>query len=173
MSERSSRLCLVSANFIVSQLGRTEHTASGAAILPGLSPRSCPTYGRSQHSNSDPFRPEELESLRVWIPSSRSLCSTLGRLSHLGFAISSVLTSCTSQLKIPKILRRTLIVAVPKPDKPLGTQRALTYISAVCSLSNPRETHLRPVEQIIDPLLPQEQAGFRHGSTVDQGTLLT
>ena len=37
---------------------------------------------------------------------------------------------------------------------------------------------LRPiyahVEPIIDPLLPQEQAGFRHGrSTVDQVTLLT
>ena len=30
------------------------------------------------------------------------------------------------------------------------------------------------VETITDPLLPQEQAGFRHGrSTVDQVTLLT
>jgi len=44
----------------------------------------------------------------------------------------------------------------------------------MCSFQDPRETHLRSCRTIVDPLIPQEQAGFRHGrSTVDQVTLLT
>ena len=34
------------------------------------------------------------------------------------------LNSCMSQLKIPKIWRRALFVAITKPEKQLGTQRA-------------------------------------------------
>jgi len=42
----------------------------------------------------------------------------------------------------------------------------------VCPLQDPSESHR--FKRIVDPLLPLEQAGFRHGrSTVDQVTLLT
>jgi len=51
-----------------------------------------------------------------------------------------------------------------------GTQRAIVlYVSP---LKSSRLIYAR-VETITDPLLPQEQAGFRHGrSAVDQVTLL-
>ena len=79
------------------------------------------------------------------------------------------------QLKIPKIWRRALIVAIPKPEKPLGGPKSYRPISLLCFPFKIFEkliyTH---VDQIIEPLLPQVQAGFRHGrSTVDQVTLLT
>jgi len=68
-----------------------------------------------------------------------------------------------------------LIVAIPKPEKPLGDPKSYRPISLLCVLFKilERLIYIR-VDPIIDPLLPREQAGFRHGrSTVDQVTLLT
>jgi len=79
------------------------------------------------------------------------------------------------QLKIPKIWRRALVVAIPKPEKPLGDPKSYRPISLLCVPFKilGRLIYAR-VETITDPLLPQEQAGFRHGrSVVDQVTLLT
>jgi len=45
---------------------------------------------------------------------------------NLGFAISSL------QLKISKIWRRALIVAIPKPEKPLGDPNSYHPISLQC-----------------------------------------
>ena len=74
------------------------------------------------HSISEPFRPGGAcwshESLRDCIASSRTLYSTPGRLSNLGFA-----TSCMRQLKIPKIWRRALVVAFLSQKSYWGTQR--------------------------------------------------
>jgi len=79
------------------------------------------------------------------------------------------------QLKIPKIWRRALVVAIPKPEKPLGDPKSYRPISLLCVPFKILERLIYArVEPIIDPLLPQEQAGFRHGrSAVDQVTLLT
>jgi len=78
------------------------------------------------------------------------------------------------QLKIPKIWRRALIVAIPKPEKPLGDPKSYRPISLLCVLNILERLIYARVKPIIDPLLPQEQAGSRHGrSTVDQVTLLT
>jgi len=79
------------------------------------------------------------------------------------------------QLKIPKIWRRAVIVAIPKPEKPLGALKSYRPISLLCAPFNILERLIYAhVEAIIDLLLPQEQAGFRHGrSAVDQVTLLT
>ena len=44
------------------------------------------------------------------------------------------LSPCMRQLKIPKIWRRALIVAITQPEKPQGTIRATVSISAVCPL---------------------------------------
>jgi len=67
------------------------------------------------------------------------------------------------------------VVAIPKPEKPLGDSKSYRPISLLCVPFKILErlifTH---VETIIDPLLPQGQAGFRHGRlTEDQVTLLT
>ena len=72
------------------------------------------------------------------------------------------LTSCMRQLKIPKIWRRALVVAIPKSEKPLGEPKSCRPISVLCvPFENPRETHVRSCRTIINPLFPQEQAGFR------------
>jgi len=78
-------------------------------------------------------------------------------------------------LKIPKIWRRALIVAILKPEKPLGDPRSYRPISLLCVPFKILERLIYAcVDPIIDPLLPREQAGFRHGkTTVDQVTLLT
>ena len=87
---------------------RTRHKRLAAVSPPGSSTSSCPTYGRFQHlivtvSPNTLYQrslllPSDVwshESLRDWISFSRSLYSTLGRLSNLGFAISS-LPACTN-----------------------------------------------------------------------------
>ena len=79
------------------------------------------------------------------------------------------------QLQSPKIWRRALIVAIPKPERPLGDPKSYRPISLLCVpfkiLERPIFTRVDPM---IDPLLPREQAGFRHvRSTVDYVTLLT
>jgi len=79
------------------------------------------------------------------------------------------------QLKIPKICRRALVAAMPKPEKPLGDPKSYRPISLLCVPFKILERLIYArVESITDLLLPQEQAGFRHGrSAVDQVTLLT
>jgi len=79
------------------------------------------------------------------------------------------------QLKIPKIWIGALVVAIPKPEKPLGDPKSYCPISLLCVPFKILERLMYArVEPIIDPLLPQEQAGFRHRrSAVDQVTLLT
>jgi len=67
------------------------------------------------------------------------------------------------QLKIPMIMRRALVVAIPKPEKSLGDPKSYRPISVLCVpfkiLEKLMYARFNP---IIDPLLPREQAGFRH-----------
>jgi len=79
------------------------------------------------------------------------------------------------QLKIPKIWGRALVVAIPKPEKPLGDPKSYRPIPLLCVPFKILERLIYArVETVIDPLLPHEQAGFRHGrSALDQVTLLT
>jgi len=79
------------------------------------------------------------------------------------------------QLKIPKIWRRALVLAIPKPEKPLGDCKSYLPISLLCVPFKILERLIYArVETITDPLLTQEQAGFQHGRwAVDQVTLLT
>ena len=64
---------------------------------------------------------------------------------------------------------------IPKPEKPLGDPKSYRPISLLCVPFKILERLIYArVESIIDPLLPREQAYFRHGrSAVDQVTLLT
>ena len=85
------------------------------------------------------------------------------------------LFSCLRRLKIPKIWRRALVVAIPKLTKPVGDPKSYQPISLLCVPYKILERLIYArVEPLIDPLLPNEQAGFRRGkSTVDQIVLLT
>ena len=105
-------------------------------------------------------------------PGPDSICPEL--ILHAGAALKSwlrdFLSSCLRRLKISKIWRRTLVVAIPKPGKPVGDPKSYQPISLLC-------VPYKILKRLIyarDPLLPKEQAGFRRGkSTVDQVVLLT
>ena len=85
------------------------------------------------------------------------------------------LSSCLRRLKISKIWRRAIVVAIPKPTKPMENPKSYRPISLFCVPYKILERLIYAcVEPLIDPLLPKEQAGFRRGkSTVDQVVLLT
>jgi len=80
------------------------------------------------------------------------------------------LNSCMRQLKIPKIWRRALVEAIPKPEKPPGYPKSYRPVSLLCVPFKILERLIYGrVETITHP-----EAGFRHGrSAVDQVTLLT
>ena len=110
-------------------------------------------------------------------PGPDSICPEL--ILHAGAALKSwlrdFLSSCLRRLKIPKIWRRALVVAIPKPAKPVGDPKSYRPISLLCVSYKIFERLIYArVEPLIDPLLPKEQDGFRRGKlTVDQVVLLT
>ena len=67
---------------------------------------------------------------------------TLHAGSALTFWRCGFLTSCIRQLKILRIWRKALEVAIPKPNKPLGTQRVIALCLyqrwADCNILRPR-----------------------------------
>ena len=91
------------------------------------------------------------------------------------FWLPSFLSFCLRHLKIPKVWRRALVVAITKPSKHVEDPLSYRLISLLCVpykiLKRLICNRLKPV---VDPLLPKEQTEFRHGnSTVDQVVLLT
>ena len=100
-------------------------------------------------------------------------------LIHAGPGLKSwlrgFLSSCLRRLKIPKVWRRALVVAIPKPSKPVEDPNNYRPISLLCVLYKILERLIYDrVEPIVDPLLPKEQARFRNGkSTADRVVLLT
>ena len=84
-------------------------------------------------------------------------------------------STCIRRLRIPKIWSRAVVIAIPKPNKPIDDPKSYRLISLLCVpfkiLEHIIHTRLEP---IIDPQLLPEQAGFRRSrSTVDQITLMT
>ena len=67
------------------------------------------------------------------------------------------------------------MVAIPKPEKPVGDPKSYQAISLLCVPYKILERLIYArVKSLIDSLLPKEWAGFRRGkSTVDQIVLLT
>ncbi len=82
---------------------------------------------------------------------------------------------CKNENKIPKIWRQALVVAIPKPNKPLNDPKSYRPISLLCTPFKLLERLiLQRIDPIVDPKLPKTQAGFRREkSTVDQVGLLT
>ena len=115
-------------------------------------------------------RPQALESRKI-----SGIGLLPGVILQAGSALKSwfcdFLNSCMRQLKIPKIWGRALVVAIPRPEKPLGDPKSYRSISLLCVPFKILETL---IETNTNPLVPQERAGFWHGrSAVDQVTLLT
>ena len=110
-------------------------------------------------------------------PSPDSICPELLIHDGLGlkFWLRGFLSSCLRQLKISKVWRRALIIATPKPSKPVEDPQSFCSISLFCVPYKLLERLIyNRVEPIVDPLLPKEQAGSRHRkSFVDQVLLLT
>ena len=88
-------------------------------------------------------------------PGPDSICSEL--IFHAGAALKSwlrdFLSSCLRQLKI-KIWRRALVVAIPKPTKPMGDPELSADMSALCPLQDPREAYLCPRSTINQSTAP-------------------
>ena len=96
-------------------------------------------------------------------PGSNSICPEL--IIHAGAALKSWLNNflsfCMRQLKLPKIWKRVLLVAIPKPMKPPGEAKSYRPISLLCVPFKIMERLIYArIELIVDPLLPQEQARF-------------
>ena len=96
---------------------------------------------------------------------------------HAGAALKSWLrdfiSSCLRRLKIPKIWRRALVVAIPKPGKPVADPKSYRPISLLCVPYKILERLIYAcIEPLIDPLLPKEQTGFRRGKSTVLAPLL-
>ena len=109
-------------------------------------------------------------------PGPDSICLEL--TAYTGVALKSwlfgFLSSCLRHLKISKVWRRALVVAIPKPKKPVEDLKSYRPISLLYVPYKILERLMHTcAELIVDPLL-RDQAGFQCGrSTVDQTVLLT
>ena len=184
-SRQSPRQCPVSADVIASPLvknGKYEgvNRRSSRLVLQEVSDlwRADPLHPANV---SESFSHQEFAAALQYLkpgkaPGPDSICPEL--IIHAGAGLKSwlrgFLSSCLHHLKIPKIWRRALVVAVPKPSKPVEDPRSYRPISLLCVPYKILERLIYARVEPLDPLLPREQAGFRRGrSTVDQVTLLT
>ena len=85
------------------------------------------------------------------------------------------ISTCLSHISIPKIWRKATVIALPKPNKPVDDLRSYRPISLLCVPYKLLERLLLlRLKRIVDPQLPDHQAGFRRGrSTVQQMVKLT
>ena len=148
---RSSRLWCVSEISIASQLlkngayrtGGREHTRLVNKELSDRWKISTP----EGHIISEPFRPEEFVAAfrRLTPGTSPGLDSIFPEfILHAGSALKSwfcdFLTSSMRQLKIPKIWRRALVVAIPKPKNPLRYPAIFPYLCCASPLKSSRDS---------------------------------
>ena len=96
-------------------------------------------------------------------PGPDSICPKL--ITHAEAALKSwlcgFLSSCLRHQEIPQVWRRALVVAIPKPKKPVEDLKSYRSISLLCVPYKILEKliHAR-VEPIVDPLPFRKQAGF-------------
>ena len=185
-SRHSPRHCPVSADAIVSQLVRNGKYEAVDRKSSRLVSQEVSDLWRATTPDavniSDNFSQREFAAALQHLkpgkaPGPDFICPEL--IVHAEAALKSwlsdFLSSCLRRLKIPKIWRRALVVAIPKPAKPVGDPKSYRPIFLLCVAYKILERlNYTRVEPLIDPLLPKEQAGFRRGkSTVDQVVLLT
>ena len=187
-SRHSPRHCSVSANAIASQLVRNGKYEAVDCKSSRLVYQEVSDIWRATTPDpvniSDTFSQSELTAALQHLkpgkaPGPDSICPELKL--HAGAALKSwlrnSLSSCLRRLKIPKIWRRALVVAIPKPTKSVGNPKSYRPISLLCVPYKIVERLIYArVEPLIDPLLPKAKPslGFDEGkSSVDQVVLLT
>ena len=185
-SRHSSRHCLISADAIVSQLVRNGRYKNINRVSSRLISQKVSDLWRATTSSlvniSRNFTSREfIVAFQCRKPGKAPGPDSISRelILHAGAALKSwscgFLSSCLRLFKISKIWRRALEVAITKPKKLEKNPKSYRPISLLCVPYKIHEMLVDTrVEPIIDPQLPNEQAGFRHRrSTVDQTVLLT
>ena len=172
-SRRSPRHCAVSANPIASQLIRNGRykgidRESSPLILQEVSDLWSATPPSTVNISESFTSQESAAALKHLKPGKASgpdsICSEL--IIHAEAILKSwlcgFLSSCLRHLNIPKVWKRALVVAIPKPKKPVEYPKSYRSISLLCV---PYKIFERLIyaraEPIVDPLLPREQPGFR------------
>ena len=148
-SRHSPRHCPVSADAIESQLVRNEKyeavdcksTQLVYQELSDLRRATAPDAVNISDNFSQRKFTAALQHLKPGkAPGPDSICSEL--ILHAGAALKSwlrdFLSSYLRRLKIPKIWRRALMVAIPKPIKPVGPQKVIDQY--LCSVSPTRSS---------------------------------
>ena len=135
-SRHSPRHCPVSANAIASQLVRNGKYEAVDRKPSRFVFQEVSDLWRAATSDpiniSDTFSQREFTAALQHLkpgkaPGPDSICPEL--ILHAGAALKSCLrdfiSSCLRRLKISKIWKRALVVAIPKPGKPVGTQKVI------------------------------------------------
>ena len=96
-------------------------------------------------------------------PGPDSICSEL--VIHAGpglkFWLRGFLSSCLLQLKIPKVWRRALVVAIHKPSKSVEDPQSYRLICLLCvPYKILKRLIYNRIKPIVDPLLQKEQGEF-------------
>ena len=142
-SRHSPRHCVVSADAIVSQLIKNGKYEAVDHKLSRLVFQEVFDFWRASTPDAvnifDNFSQREFTAALQHLkpgkaPLPDSICPDL--ILHAGSALKSwlrdFLSSCLCRLKIFKIWRRALVVAIPKPGKPVGDPNSYRPISLLC-----------------------------------------
>ena len=148
-SRHSPRHCPVSADAIASQLVRNEKYEAADCKSTQLVYQEVSDLRRATTPDAvnifDNFSQREFTAALQHLkpgkaPGPDSICSEL--ILHAGAALKSwfrdFLSSYLRRLKIPKIWRRVLVVAIPKPIKPVRPQKVIDEY--LCSVSLTRSS---------------------------------
>ena len=166
-SRHSPRYCPVSANVIASQLVRNGKYEAVDCKSFRLISQEVSDLWRATTPNavniSDNFSQREFAAALQHLkpgkaPGPNSICPEL--ILYAGAALKSwlhdFLTSCLRRLKIPKIWRRALVVAILKPTNPVGDPMSYRPISLLCVPCKILERLIYAGDKpLIDPLLTQ------------------
>ena len=185
-SRRSPRRCTVSANGTACQLIRNgRYEVTDCELSPFNSQEVSDLWRATLTSPVNISKCFTFQEFAVALkhpkpgkaPGPHSICP--GLIIHAGAALKSwlcgFLSSSLHHLKIPNVWRTALVVAVPKPKKPVEDPKSYPPDSLVCVPYKilKKFIHSR-VEPIVHSLLPREQAGLRQGrSTLDPTVLLS
>ena len=167
-SQGSPRHCSVSANAMASQLIRncryegivresSQLISQEVSDLWRITPTSPVNISESFTFHEFAAALKHLKPGKA--PGPDSICPEF--ITHAGTALKSwlggFLSSCLHHLKIPKVWRRALVMAIPKSKKPVEDQKSYRPISFLCVPYEifERLIHAR-VEPIVDALLPRE-----------------
>ena len=142
-SRHPSRPCFISANAIASQLIRNGKCGTRDCETTRLVREETSKLWKIPTSNGSSLTREfsaaefadALQKLKPGkAPGPDQICPEL--ILHAGPIIKSwlrkFLSSCLCQLRIPKVWRRSLMVAIPKPNKPLNDAKSYRPISLFC-----------------------------------------